>query len=463
MVSCKMGENYTRPNLNLPEDFQNNKNKYSDSIPLASISWRNFFDDSVLIGLIDTALINNIDLQQAVKNIEVASQVFKQSKSNFYPTLTGTPGQYVKELHSKNWYSNPSSNYYEGTTAPDRMYVNKEQHISSLSSSWEIDLWGKFRREKEASHAEFLKSNEFKKAVQTSLIADIANAYYSLLMLDAQLKVAKTNLALNDSTLTIIKLQYSAGQVTSLAIQQTEAQKLNAASLVPQLEKNLNIQENRINLLLGRYPQKINLNKKLFETDPKKVYSTGVPFELIKNRPDIASSEYGLIAANARIGIAQAMRYPSLNIRATLGFDAMNLSDIFNASSGYSLLGGSILQPLLHNRKLKTNYKVAIAKKEMAELDFKKSVLTAVGEVSNGLVTIEKLEEEYKIAQERILVSKKGVRNASLLFRSGMATYLEVIAAQSNALAVELNLVSVKMQMLNANVELYRVMGGGWQ
>ncbi len=468
-IGCSVGKDYSRPEINIPEKYYSGR---SDSLHnniatsnYSDIEWRNFFRDSVLISLIDTALKNNFDIKRAAKNIEIASEQLKQSRANFYPTVDARAFDFLREYHSENWYSNPSSNYYDGRRQPPRsFYTNRVNYASVMSSSWEIDVWGKFRRQKEAAQAEFIRSNEFKKAVQTALISELAFNYYNLLMLNAQLDVARTNLALNDSTLTIVKLQYSSGQVTALAIQQTEAQKLVAASLIPQIERDYTVSENRINELLGRYPQQIQINTNLENTEPHKLYSAGVPTELLRNRPDVVASEQALIAANAQVGVAQAMRYPSFNIGASLGLDAMVLSNFLDPiGSGFAAISGSLLQPIFQNRRLKTNYRIAVAENEIAEMNFLENIIQAVNEVSNAMVTLQKLEEEYVIAQDRITVSQKGVRSASLLFRSGMANYLEVITAQRTALETELDLVNIRMQILSANIELYRSLGGGWK
>jgi outer membrane protein TolC len=193
-------------------------------------------------------------------------------------------------------------------------------------------------------------------------------------------------------------------------------------------------------------------------------YATGVPLELITNRPDVAASEYQLIVSNARVGITQAMKYPSIVLQASTGLNSFKFNNFLDPmGSGFALISGAIFQPVFQNRKLKTNHLIALAERQLAELDFKDKFILAVGDVSDALVTIEKLEEEYSIAQERIAVTSKGIQDASLLFQSGFANYLEVINAQEDALESELDLVNLKRQLFLANIELYRSLGGGWQ
>lgn len=280
----------------------------------------------------------------------------------------------------------------------------------------------------------------------------------------AELEVARRNLSLNENTLRIVELQYEAGEATSLAVRQTKSQKLKFEALIPQIEREYAVQENRLNSLLGRPPQKIEISGHLDNAEFKGSYNTGVPLELIQNRPDVAASEYELMVSNAGVGVAQALKYPSITIDASLGLDSYKLGKLFTpVESAFALLNGAIFQPIFQKRKLKTNYKKALARRQIAQLDFKENMIDAVREVSDALVTLDKLEEEYDLAEERLVTTQKGVTDAALLFRSGFANYLEVITAQSDALDSELGVIDIKMQILLANIELYRSLGGGWQ
>lgn len=464
LAGCKAGKDYTRPDLNLPSQYRNVDTVSLDTANIATINWREFFDDSVLVSLIDTALKNNLNLQQYAKDVHIATQDLKQARVNFLPEINAELGYYEREYHSEGYYSNPSSRYYGDREAPKTWYLTQVNHRNTLAASWEIDIWGRFRRQKESALATFMQTAEFLKAVQTSLVAEVASSYYNLLMLKEQLKVAQRNLDLNDSTLRIVELQFKAGQVTSLAVRQTEAQKLVAASLIPQIEGEIEIQNNNLNRLLGNYPGEIPTGKELKEVSLKTNMAAGVPLELMTNRPDVAAAEFGLIAANARVGVAQALKYPSLTLGADIGLDAMELKDLFNP--GLSLFGiftGSLTQPIFQRRRLKTNYQVALLERDIAELGFRENLLNAVTEVSNELVKNQKLLEEFEIAEQRLANAQTAVRNADMLFKSGFANYLEVITAQSNALDTELELASTRMEILVSNIELYRALGGGWE
>ena len=464
LAGCKAGKNYTQPDLDLPTEFRNSTTDSLDTANIARINWREFFDDTVLVSLIDSALKNNLNLLQYAKDVNIATQDLKQARVNFLPDINAELGYYEREYHSEGYYSNPSSRYYGDKEAPKSWFLTQVNHRNTLAASWEIDIWGRFRREKEAALANFMQSREFLKAVQTSLVAEVASSYYNLLMLQEQLKVAQRNLDLNDSTLRIVELQFKAGQVTSLAVRQTEAQKLVAASLIPQIEGEIEIQNNNLNRLLGNYPGEIPTGKELKQVSLQTNIAAGIPLELMTNRPDVAAAELGLVAANARVGIAQALKYPSLTIGADIGLDAMQLKDLFNP--GLSLFGiftGSLTQPIFQRRRLKTNYQIALLEREIAELAFRENLLNAVTEVSNELVKNQKLLEEFDIAERRLSNAQTAVQNADLLFKSGFANYLEVITAQSNALDTELELAETRMEILVSNIELYRALGGGWE
>lgn len=467
--SCKVGRDYVRPETTLGDTFRGvtTPDSMTDSANIANIPWHDFFTDSMLMLLIDSAIINNFDMLTALKNIEIANQSLRQAKAAFLPEIDAQLGGTNQQWRSRDFYAAASSGWYgrEGQPdAPDNLFMYQSQYLSSIGMSWELDIWGKMRRQKEGALAEYLQTFEAKKAIQTSLIAAIAEGYYSLLMLDAQLEVAQRNLNLNDSTLRIVKLQRDAGEVSSLAIQQTESQLLVAASLIPQLKQEIALQENALMALTGRMPDSVYRSSALMDWRTQDVYDAGVPLQLLANRPDVREAELALRAANAEVGVAQAYRYPALTLSASGGINAMLPQNWFNIPG--ALFGGiisGIAQPVFSGRRLKTRHEIAKLERDKTEIGFQQTVMEAAHEVSNALVMIDKLNQQYTIAERRVTTAQLGVKNANLLFKSGEATYLEVITAQSNALNSELNLVSVKQQQLNAKVALYKALGGGWK
>ncbi|WGQ10316.1 efflux transporter outer membrane subunit [Pedobacter gandavensis] len=450
---CKVSKDIVVPTASIPESFRNVDIDNENSI--AKLSVKQFFTDATLGRLLDTALLRNYDLQIAMKNIDAAQLLFRQSKLGNLPQLN---------LNITANSSRPSDNSLNGLSAGQFLNTRHiEDYNANLGLSWEADIWGKIGSQKKAALATYLQSAEARKAVQMRLIASVAQGYYRLLMLDTQMSVAKRNLALNDSTLTMIKMQFDAGQVSSLAIQQAEAQQLVAAQLIPALQQDISIQENALSILAGQLPAAVIRQGSLDEVAFPAQLSAGIPSALLAQRPDVRSAELALDLANAQVGIAKASMYPSLNITATAGLNAFKASNWFNVpASLFGMVAGGITQPLFQRKQLKTQFEVAKIEREKAVLQFRQSVLNAVGEVSDELSNIEKLKQQHAIAQRRVNTLKDAVKNAGLLFNNGMATYLEVITAQSNALQSELALASIKTAELHATVALYRALGAGF-
>ena len=456
--ACSVSKDIKTPQPETPVAFRNADIKTTgDSSSIADIQWRQFFTEPVLQTLIDSAISNNFDMQLAVKNLEQSQLVLRQSKWNNIPQLA---------LNVTANSNRPSDNSLTGLSL-SQFNIGKnhiENYQADVSLSWEADIWGKIRNQNKLALAAYLQTNEAKKLIQTNIVANVAQGYYNLLMLDKQLAIAKKNVTLNDSTLRIINLQYTAGQVTSLGIQQGEAQRLVAAQLVPQFEQAIALQENALRILTGALPDKVNRNAALDQFNLPDNIATGIPSVVISRRPDVRSAEFTLNIANANVGITKAEMYPALRITASGGVNSLKASNWFNVpASLFGIVSGSVIEPLLNKKQLSTNYKVAQVEREKVVLRFRQTVLNAVGEVSNSLVSIEQLKEQQVIASRRVNTLQQATGNANLLFRNGMANYLEVITAQGNVLQSELELAVIKRDELIAVSSLYRALGGGWK
>lgn len=442
-----------KPN-DVPDNFRNVT--AADTTSIADIKWKDFFTEPDLIGLIDVALSKNNDLQIAEKNIAIANLQFRQAKWGNVPQVNAS----VRA--SSNRLSDNSLNGFNANQALGQQHI--DDYSAGLELSWEADIWGKIRNRKKQARAIYLQTGEAKKALQTRVIANVSKGFYDLLMLDAQLDIAKKTLVLNDSILFMVNLQFESGQVTLLAKQQTEAQRLVAAKLIPELEQNIQLQENALSVLSGTFPDAKERQSKLEALVVKDNLSAGIPAQLLSKRPDVKSAELALKAANAKVGIAKASLYPSLNITAAGGVNSFESSNWFNIpASLFGSVAGGLTAPLLNGKRLKTQHEVAKAERDQSAIQFRQTVLVAVGEVSDALAKIDKQEVQFKIADERVQTLQKAVANANMLFKNGMATYLEVIVAQGNLLEAELERISVKKDRLSSNVELYRALGGGWE
>ncbi|RZK53830.1 MAG: efflux transporter outer membrane subunit [Pedobacter sp.] len=454
LSSCGIAREVLAPKEDIPGNFRDILS--TDTSSIGALPIKDFFSTPAIRNLIDSALLRNFDLQIALKNIDAAELILKRAKLGNIPQLN---------LQINASSNRPSDNSLNGLSTSQFLNTDHiEDYNANLALTWEVDIWGKIKKQKEAAYAGYLQSAEVKKAVQTRIVAEVASGFYRLLMLDAQLAVAKRNVELNNNTLKMIKMQFDAGQVTSLAIQQAEGQQLRASQLIPQVTQAISIQENALSALTGRFPSAIERAITLEQLTIPEQLATGVPATMLSIRPDVRNVELGLKIANAKVGIANARLYPSLVISASGGLNSFQASNWFNIpASLFGVVGGGITQPIFQRKELKTQFELAKVERDQSVLLFRQAVIGAVVEVSNEQAKIVNLKSEYSIAQNRVKTLQLAVKNSDLLFKSGMANYLEVITAQGNLLQGELDLTTLKTAQLNASVSLYRALGGGWK
>lgn len=452
--SCKMGKEYQRPELELPQQF--NAVSYADTSSVADIEWKKFFTNPDLQNLIDKGIRYNHDLLIAMKRIDIAQARVKQAKLLQLPNL---------DFQATAQVNRPSDNSLNGLSAKSflgKSYV--EYYSAGINLSWEADIWGKLRNQKEATLAEYLQTYEGTKAVQTQLVADIAQGFFNLLMLDKQLEISRQNLILNDSFLVATRLLKDAGLTNLLAVQRAESQKQTTELLIPTLEEDIALQENALHFLTGELPGTLSRSAALSDIVVPDSLSAGLPASIVSRRPDVRSNEMALVAANAQVGVAQANMYPALNITLGGGLESFKSSNWFNIpSSLFGFAAGTIAEPIFRRRELKTDFEIAKLQRDQAVIHFRQSVLQAVTEVTNALVQADKLKQQEEIAAAQVDTLRRAVFNSQLLFRADLANYLEVITAQTARLQSELYLASVQRQELAAMVELYRSLGGGWK
>jgi NodT family efflux transporter outer membrane factor (OMF) lipoprotein len=454
LAACRMGKDYQRSDLSLPTQFASTSAPSDSSV--AEMEWKKFFSDPTLQSLIGHALDNSFDIQLAMKRVDEARAYAKQAKVNWGPTISAN-------LTASSTF--PSKNSLNGISLKN--FLGKE-HLEDYNLNaglnWEIDVWGKLRRQREAANAQYLQSYEAGRAVQTALVANIASSYFNLLMLDKQLVVAQRSVSLGDTIVQFISLQKQAGQATELAVQQATAQQQTAKILIPQLEQQIAIQENTIHILSGDQPGTIARTTKLQEYKEWEQLPTGVPAAMVSRRPDVRSNEMALVSANARVGVAEASLYPTLSITASGGLNAFEFSKWFNIPGSLFATGlAGVTQPIFQRRALKTQFEVAKLQRDEAAITFRQSAYTAMGEVADALVSIDKLKSQFQLSTDQVNLSNSAIGNAKLLYKSGLADYLEVITAQSNLLQAELYNATIQRNQLSAMVELYRALGGGWK
>lgn len=310
--------------------------------------------------------------------------------------------------------------------------------------------------------ANYLQSHEAKKAVQTRLVADVAKGYYNLLMLDDQYRIATESKDLSEETLRVVKLQYEVGEASVIGVQQVEAQLEQNKVLLSQIENSISIQENALSLLCGDYAKTIKRSR--IKNEFEHIPVGGYPVSLLANRPDVRVAELSLKAANARVGIALAAMYPSLTINPSGGLNSLKESNWFSIpASLFGTVAGGITQPIFNRGRLKANYEQIQLERDKSVITFRQSVLEAYAQVSDAIKNKQELEKQYVFAVKREDIMKESIKATDLLFRAGEVNYLEVISVQSNFLQSSLQLSQLSSEKMQANIELYYALGGGWQ
>lgn len=461
-TNCKIVET-TTPTVwrSMPASYKTAK----DTLNIASQNWKNYFKDSTLNSLIDSALYNNLDLAIALQRIEMSRAQVRFAKGLPLPFVSAvaSAGQRRFGKYTMDGIGNFDTNFSTNLDENQRIPEHLPDYYLGLQATWEVDIWQKLKNIKKSTLARYLASIEGRNFVQTSLVAEIAMIYYELLALDNELEIIQQTIILQESALEVIRTQKQAGRANELAVQQFEALLLNSKSLEFEIRQLIIQFENRMNVLLGRYPQPISRNKStFFQMMPAQV-TTGIPTQLLRNRPDIRQIEYEVIATGADVYAARAAFYPSLNIVANVGLQTFNPRFLFSpASLAYNALGG-LAAPLLNRSALKARLGVAKASQLEALYQYQKTILTAYTEVANQLANIENLEQIVSLKNQEVQVLTEAIETSFILFRTGRATYLEVIFTQTNALQTKISLAEVKKRQYQNMVALYKALGGGWR
>ncbi|TAE83791.1 MAG: TolC family protein [Bacteroidetes bacterium] len=433
-----------------------------DSANSAHLKWKEYFTDKNLVSLIDTALKNNLDVLMTLQKIEIAKNDLRLSKGAMLPTV----GANLAYLQRKFGYytMDDAGNRITEIRPGEFIPTHLPDYFVGLQANWEIDIWGKLRGKKKAAFMRYLSSVEGSHLVTTNLIAEIANTYYELLSLDIELDIVEETIQLQKDALTVIKVQKQAGIANELAIKQFEAQVLNSQSFEFELLQKIKENENKINFLLGRFPQPIPREKSSFSSQLPKQVQEGIPSQLLENRPDIKQAEFELLASNWNVQSAKAAFYPSFNITGSLGFQSFNTSFLFTTpqSLAYNLLG-SLTAPLINRSAIKAQFKTAKANQIEAMYKYQKAILNGYVEVANELSNIKNLEKTYTLKNEEVNALITSIDISSDLFKSGRATYFEVLMTQRTALESRIELVTTKKRQFNATVNIYKALGGGWR
>jgi len=451
LLSACVTKKYERPTTISTDNLYRDKAS-ADSTTMASMPWQSVFKDEKLNALIQKGLNQNLNLKNAIENIVQARASLRQSKLAYYPTLNLD----ANATHTKQ--SEAGLNFPAGININTLTTTYK----LGLSTSWEADIWGKLSSSKRAALATYLSTDAAKQAIQTQLISDIANNYFLLLAYDKQLEITKETLESRIKNVEVIKALKEGAIVTGAAVVQSEANQHAAEVLIPDLKRDIRETENALNILLGQAPGTIERGTLGNQVIPENI-AIGVPAQLLENRPDVRQAEFNFRTAFENTNMAKTYFYPSLTLTASGGFSNLQLTDFFTNSVFYSLIGG-LTQPLFNQGLNKARLTTAQSKQVQALNNFQQSLLVAGQEVSNALYAYEMAVEKEDSREKQIEALEKSVDFTQQLLEYSSATnYTDVLTSEQNLLAAQLSGVNDNLQKLQAVVDLYRALGGGWK
>lgn len=447
LAGCAVGPNYKRPPVNPPPRFRGDVNWQTNSF--GDLPWWELFKDDALQSLIRTAVSNNYDVRIAAARMEEANAILVEARAAYYPHVgySGAVGI--------------GKNSLEGNAVPNTRQGRWYEALGNVS--WEIDLWGKYRRLKESAKAQYLGTVEARNDIMTSLIATVASDYFQLLALDRELEIARDTTNSFERSLTLFKEQLQGGVASKLETSAAEAQEASAAATIPDLERQIFQQENQISILLGTNPAPILRGKKLLEQVMPPEVPPGLPSRLLERRPDIREAEQNVRAANAEIGVETANFYPNLDLTALAGQISSTAAAFPNASSTAWSVAGNVAGPVFEGGLLKGELHVAQAEWKQTVLQYQQTVLNAFQEVSDALEARRQYEREQAEQGRAVAAYEEAVHVADERYRAGHANYYELLQEQQLLFPAENTLTQAELNQVLAVVQLYRALGGGWQ
>lgn len=441
LSGCHIYRTYQRPSsITVSDSLYRQPVTSTDTVSLASLSWKELFTDPLLQQLIETGLANNTDLNIARLKVKEAEALLMTSRLSYLPSLSLTPQGTLSSIEG----SKPSKTY-----------------DLAVSADWEIDLFGKLLNAQRGARAALEQSEAYRQAVQTQLVATIANSYYTLLMLDRQLDITCRTADTWMESIRTMKALKRAGQATEMAVAQTEASKLSVDASVVSLRRQINEMENSLSTLLGMSPQEITRSTLENQQFPDSL-STGVPLQLLSRRPDVRQCEAQLATAYYATNSARSAFYPSITLSGSAGWTNAAGAAISNPGQWLLSAVGSLVQPIFNRGKNIANLKIAKAQQEEALLTFQQSLLDAGAEVNNALVQWQSARERITLDEQQTISLRSALRSSELLMQHSSQNYLEVLTARQSLLQAELNVASDRFDEIQGVINLYHALGGGY-
>ncbi len=448
LTGCMVGPDYKKPPVDVPPAYLYGEKEARDTV---NTKWWKQFEDPVLDELIGEALANNKNVRIAAANVEQAAAVLTQTRSPLFPQI-GYSGSGTKERVTE-----------LGATPLPQTVPNPQTSYQTLASaSWEIDLWGRIRRLSEAAQANLLATEEARRGVILSLIASVATDYIQLIGLDEQLSISKRTLAAYAESVRLFELQFKYGRVSQMNVEQARTQYETAAAAIPQIETQIVQTENALSVLLGRNPGPIARGKTIHSLLLPPV-PAGLPSDLLINRPDIRQAEQELISANAQIGAARALYFPTISLSGAFGFASSELANLFKGPSRTWSYAGSLTGPIFSGGAISGGVRQAEAARKISLGNYELTIQNAFSDVESALVARRKLIEQIKAQERLVRASSEYVRLAQLQYNGGYAPYSTVLQAEQQLFPAELNYAQSRASLFISLVNIYKAMGGGWQ
>jgi outer membrane protein, multidrug efflux system len=447
LAGCTLHPQYKRPSVDLPGVYRGPASEETQSTSLGDEKWSEVFQDPELQGLIRTALQQNYDVRIAASRIVQAQAQLGITRSNQFPTVVGdAAGTTLRSPKNK---------------LQPAYQLNAEQ--LDVSVNWELDFWGKFRSATESARAQLLATEWGRRSVLSTLVANVASGYFQLRALDLELEVSKRALASRQDSLRLVSAKEQNGATSMLEVRQAEQLVYTASSQIPDLERQIQQQENSLSILLGRYPGPIPRGQTLTEQAHPPQIPSGLPSALLERRPDVVEAEQQLIAQNAQIGVARAAYFPQIVLTGSGGTQSAALSGLFTGPSGLWNVAAGLTQPIFTAGRIKSGVKLAEAQQQQAALMYQQTVQESFREVSDALIAYQKTREFREQLQLLTTSAADASRLSALRYRGGATSYLEVLTSETNSLSAELSLAQARSNELLALVQIYRALGGGWQ
>jgi len=456
LAGCAVGPNYQRPALDTPADYRtaaSDTNAPAGTNTFADLGWWEVFQDPQLTGYLNEALTNNWDIKIAAARVLQAAASLQVTRSQFFPTVNAGGDLWTTRASEKGPSPLPSS------LNPQRDYGD----VFASMPAYEVDLWGKLRRENEAARAQLLATQDAQRTVRQTLVAQVATAYLELLALDHDLEIAQRTYQVRTNSLALTAAREEYGVAAMQDVAQAKILVYGAEASIVDIQRQREQQENTLCLLLGRNPGPIQRGEGFAAQQVRAQVPAGLPSSLLERRPDIRLAEEQLVAANANIGVAKAAFFPQVTLTGFYGYQTVALSDLFSAPARTWQFGPAVTMPLFTGGRLRGNLKVAKAQFDEALALYQRSVQNAFREVSDSLIAYQRTREFRSRQEARTQANREATQLANIRYDGGVTSYLEVLYNEQELFTAELNLAQAQLNELLSVVQLYRALGGGWQ